>query len=132
MRLVLYSVRRVGLQDAAFLPTYLPIDGGEAECVSGNNGPPIIGPVSPLFSCDNRLVMCSRSSEGVLVATVLPVPRETCDELEPRSALLLKDVSDDVVIDRDTVAFCPMSGRVIYPISDTSLQLLDFLLPLEG
>jgi hypothetical protein len=130
-RLSLYSVRRVGRQDAAFLPTYLPVDGGEAEYVARNIDPPITGTVSPLFSCDNRLVMCSRSSEGDLVATVLPVPIETCDEIIPRSALLLKDVNDNV-LDRDTIAFCPMSGRVVYPFSDTSLQVLDFLLPLEG
>lgn len=87
-------------------------------------------PISPLILCDGRLVLCS-SNSSELVATVLPVPTTHAldDSIDSRSALLAQEVDTDD-LDIDNVGFCPMSGRLVWTISEAFLQVLDFLPPL--
>jgi hypothetical protein len=130
--LLLYSVRYVGRSDSSFLPTYIPTAVGESDHVSENHPECVTGPVSPLFQCHDRLVMCCRTIDDELIAVVLPIPLEATDELlipRPCSSLLVDKPGR--TLRSSSFGFCPVSGRVVHPISDTSLQIHDFLLPLE-
>lgn len=134
-RVFLHSLRRLGSRDKAFVPTYLPVEVGEGAYLSENFGAEIDRPLSPLILCDGRLILCSRTNAGQVVATVLPVPAAHAvdDVIEPRSAFLLQELGEDetYLVDFE-FGFCPMSGRMVLPIeSDTSLRITDFLLPLH-
>ncbi|KAJ3539222.1 hypothetical protein NMY22_g4835 [Coprinellus aureogranulatus] len=133
LRVFLFSLRKMGEQDKAFLPAYLPVAGGTSTTLAEDYGEPINGPVSPLFLCDGRLVLCSRTSGNELVASILPVPAGVYEgPFEPCWASLVQGMDvDDVYLDPSNVGFCPMSGRVVHPISYTSFEISDFLLPLE-
>jgi hypothetical protein len=129
----LYSLRRMGSQDAAFVPTYLPVEAGKGGQIAGGLTEPIVWSVTPLILCDGQLVLCSCSNSNDIVATVLPVPMEASEEtIDIHSALVVQGVDEgEVVFEYLNVGFCPMSGRVVHPVSNTFLQVCDFLLPLE-
>lgn len=129
----LHSLRKLGSHDKTFVPTYLPVEAGEYPYLAEDLDAEIKGPVSPLILCDGRLVLCSRTVSNDIVTSVLPVPTQPFDDIEPSSAFLLQRVDQSgPSLDFDNVGFCPMSGRLVTPISETSLQISDFLLPLDG
>lgn len=127
----------MGSHDSAFILGYLPIAGGESVnmaegLTTAAGGQPFTWPASSLFFCDGRLVQCSGSSMNNLIVTVLPVPTETTEDLITlRSAVILEEVEDIFDPDFHDVGFCPMSGRIVLPATLKSLQILDFLLPLD-
>lgn len=132
-RLFLYSIQQVGRCDTAFLPAHIPVAGGQSQFILEDLGEPITNPVSPIFLCDDWLVMCSRTNADELIATILPVPIEALEDMTiyPSSAILVNEGGDDADSLWDyNVGFYPMSGRVVYHASDTCLHILDFLLPL--
>ncbi|KAJ3546959.1 hypothetical protein NMY22_g1846 [Coprinellus aureogranulatus] len=133
-KVFLYSVQKTGCQIKLFLPSHLPVPGGEGGSSAGGLGEIISYPTSPLFLCDGSLIMCCRSIEDNLLATVFPVPTEACEDwIQVRSACMVRGghVDNEVRFDYTNVGFCPMSGRVVYPLDRVSLQLSDFLVPLE-
>ncbi|KAJ3513286.1 hypothetical protein NMY22_g15088 [Coprinellus aureogranulatus] len=132
-KVYLYSLQRIECRTDAFVPKHLPIAGGEAESLAGALERRIVYPSSPLFYCDGSLLMCSCSTENELIAAVLPTPTEASEDLVNLHSAFLVHALDvnEVCLNLNSVGFCPMSGRVVYPISSNSLQISDFLLPLE-
>ncbi|KAJ3529116.1 hypothetical protein NMY22_g9130 [Coprinellus aureogranulatus] len=123
-KVILYSLRKMGGRDRAFVPCYLPVVGGVALALNGVDGEATSNPVSPLFLCDGQLVFCSVTGTNGLVATVFPIPtRASEDAFEPRWATLVEGSEDDDEINMDSKVEVPL--KLPPDLIQLILQLLD-------
>jgi hypothetical protein len=131
----LYSVQRTGPapQDAGSVPTYLPVAVGKNDRTLESPNRWTDWPMTPLIFCDGRLVLCSGAGQNEVVLTAFTVPTTASDDpIDLHSSIAVQGLENiDVAFDFHNVGFCPMSGRLVHSLSNTSLQVCDFLLPLE-
>ncbi|KAF6764464.1 hypothetical protein DFP72DRAFT_955551 [Ephemerocybe angulata] len=134
--LQLYSIKPLPGSESPFLPRSLPVRGGCATDVYGDNHSSSFHNLLPsIFRCDDELVICTTSNEHGLLMSILPVPsKATQEEFTPTAVALVPAGSLMEDIERYQFAFCPMSGRVVYfgssGMSD-DVRVVDYLLPPE-